>query len=65
MKEILKRLKDPTILAATIANIVLILELCGVFTFFDIDTNIVTKIVTLLISILLQVGILKQPNSTK
>ena len=59
----LKRLLDPVIATGTVANILGILVILGVIG--DVDVNNVTQIFTLLMSILVQLGIMKQPNETK
>jgi hypothetical protein len=63
IKDLFKRLQDPIIFTATISNTLTILVLVGIIG--DIDADTYTKVLTSLTLILLQLGILKQPNSTK
>lgn len=57
---ILKRFKDPVILGTTIVNLAQIIAVI-----WGIDTSEYVKIGDVIISLLLQIGILKQPNATK
>jgi len=65
ISEILKRLQDKVILSAILANIVLILNIVGVFKMIGIDQDTFTKVIELILAILVGIGIIKQPNSTK
>jgi len=59
----LKRLLDPVILMSTIVNIVSILYLLNAINTDQIE--IIKSVSSLLISCLVQLGIMKQPNITK
>lgn len=65
LTELLKRLQDKVILGAIITQIVLLLGLLGVYKHFGIEQDTVTKVIEIILSILVGIGIVKQPNSTK
>jgi uncharacterized membrane protein len=61
ISKVLKRLTNKYILASTIANIITILTLLGVIDVVKADT--ITKVVGFILLILVQVGIIKNPDS--
>jgi hypothetical protein len=61
--EYLKRLLDPVIATSTIANICAILVLVGVIG--TVESDMTTKITTIVIATLIQLGIMKQPSNTQ
>lgn len=63
MKEYLKRLLDPVIALATLSNILAILALTGVIGTAQVDMT--TKIGTIAIATLIQLGVMKQPKNTQ
>ena len=61
--EIGLRLLDPVIAVAVIGLIIQTLFTTGVIG--DIEVNTVTKVASYIIDILILIGVMKQPNSTK
>ena len=61
--EIGLRLLDPVIAVAVTGLIIQTLFTTGVIG--DIEVNIVTKVASYVIDILILIGVMKQPNSTK
>lgn len=63
IKNLLSRFLDPIIALATLSNVCTILVLLGLLSTSKLDT--VTKIGTLVVASLIQLGVMKQPNNTK
>jgi hypothetical protein len=63
LKEYLKRLLDPVIALATLSNVLAILALTGVIGTAQVDMT--TKIGTIVIATLIQLGVMKQPKNTQ
>jgi hypothetical protein len=62
LKEYLKRLLDPVIALATLSNILAILAITGVIGTAQVDMT--TRIGTIAIATLIQLGVMKQPKNT-
>jgi hypothetical protein len=63
LKEYLKRLLDPVIALATLSNILAILAITGVIGTAQVDMT--TRIGTIAIATLIQLGVMKQPKNTQ
>lgn len=62
METIIKKLKNPAVLLATAANIWVILETVDVLNFCGTTESNYMKVVGAVIAILIQVGIMTQPE---
>jgi ACR3 family arsenite efflux pump ArsB len=63
IKDYFKRLLDPVIALATLSNVCTILVILGLVG--DAMVNNITKIGTIVIATLIQLGVMKQPDTTK
>lgn len=63
MKAFLKRFCDPVVITATGGNILAILAILGIVG--DVQVDAITKLIGAVVVALVQLGVLKQPNSTK
>lgn len=63
LKDIGLRLLDPVIFLAVVATILQVFVINGLLGDMQVDT--ITKSITSVVNVLIMIGIMKQPNSTK